>query len=159
MTKEFVHIEVTRRDVLAGGIAGLLAVTGVAGFSGLAKADAAATQAMIDKIAGGKSIETGRVHLDMPQIAENGNTVPLGVSVDSPMTDGDHVKAIHILAEGNPTPEVASFYLSPRNGVAEVSARMRMAGTQDIIAVAEMSDGTIHVDRVQVKVTIGGCGG
>jgi len=159
MSKKFVKIDVTRRDVLAGGTAALFGLAGLMSASGVAKADAAATQALIDKITGGTAPQEGRVMLEMPQIAENGNTVPMSVSVESPMTDSDHVKSVHIFAEGNPTPDVASFHFTPMSGVAEVSTRMRMAKTQDIVAVAEMSDGSVFMDRVQVKVTIGGCGG
>jgi len=159
MSKEFVKIDVTRRDVLAGGTAALFGLAGLVSISGVAKADAAAVQALIDKISGGKAPQEGRVMLEMPQIAENGNTVPMSVSVESPMTDSDYVKHVHVFAEGNPTPEVASFHFTPMCGVAQVSTRMRMAKTQDIVAVAEMSDGSIFMNRVQVKVTIGGCGG
>ncbi len=159
MSKEFVKIDVTRRDVLAGGTAALLGLAGVLSASGAAKADAAATQALIDKITGGTAPQSGRVMLEMPQIAENGNTVPMSLSVESPMTDADYVKTVHVFAEGNPTPDVASFHFTPMSGNASISTRMRMAKTQDIVAVAEMSDGSIFMDRVQVKVTIGGCGG
>lgn len=159
MSKEFVKIDVTRRDVLAGGTAALFGLAGLLSVSSVAKADAAATQALIDKITGGTAPQSGRVLLEMPQIAENGNTVPMSLSVESPMTDSDYVKTVHVFAEGNPVPEVASFHFTPMNGVAEISTRMRMAKTQNIIAVAEMSDGSIFMDSVQVKVTIGGCGG
>lgn len=159
MTKDFVTIEVTRRNVLAGGTAALFGLAGMMTVGSAARADAGATQALIDKITGGTTPQEGRVMLEMPQIAENGNTVPMSVSVESPMSDNDYVKTVHIFAEGNPTPEVASFHFTPMNGIAEVSSRMRMAKTQDIVAIAEMSDGSIFMDRVQVKVTIGGCGG
>ena len=99
------------------------------------------------------------ITLDIPEIAENGNTVPYTMSVDSPMTDKDHVKALHILAGGNPQPGVASFFLSPASGRAFVSSRMRLARTQDIVAVAELSDGRFLINKKTVKVTIGGCGG
>ncbi len=159
MSKEFVKIEVTRRDVLAGGTAALFGLAGLMSVSGAARADAAAAQVLIDKITGGTAPQSGRVFLEMPQIAENGNTVPLSVSVESAMMENDYVKSVHVFAEGNPTPEVASFHFTPMSGIAQVSTRMRMAKTQDIVAVAEMSDGSVFMDRVQVKVTIGGCGG
>ena len=95
----------------------------------------------------------------MPQIAENGNSVPVTVSVDSPMTADNYVKAVHIVAEANPDPAVASFQFTPMSGKAEVSTRMRLARTQQIVAVAEMSDGSIYSAKTEVKVTIGGCGG
>ena len=95
----------------------------------------------------------------MPPIAENGNTVPLSVQVESPMTAADHVKSIFILADKNPSPEVASFRLTPALGRAQAETRIRLGTTQDVVAVAEMSDGSVWIARAEVKVTIGGCGG
>ncbi len=103
--------------------------------------------------------KTGRVTIAAPPIAENGNAVPLTVSVESPMTEADHVKAIHIVADGNPNPGVASFQFTPLAGKAEVQLRVRMAQTQNIVAVAEMRDGSLWSAAREVKVTIGGCGG
>ncbi|WP_341894158.1 thiosulfate oxidation carrier protein SoxY [Ferrovibrio terrae] len=103
--------------------------------------------------------KAGKVQIKTQEIAENGNTVPVTIAVDSPMTDKDYVKAIHVVADRNPQPGVASFMLTPANGKAEVQLRMRMAETQNIIAVAEMSDGTAWTATREVKVTIGGCGG
>ncbi len=108
---------------------------------------------------GGAAAESGRVTLAMPEIAENGNTVPLTVSVDSPMSSDDYVKRVLIVADANPRPGVATFHFSPKSGVAEASTRMRLARTQNVIAVAEMSDGSFHMAKAEVKVTIGGCGG
>mgnify|MGYP001811615671 CR=1 FL=1 len=99
------------------------------------------------------------IKLELPEIAENGNTVPIKVSVDSPMTDADHVKAVHLFSEGNPAPEIASYKFSTKSGKAEASSRIRLAKTQNVIAVAEMSDGKFYMTKTQVKVTIGGCGG
>ena len=93
------------------------------------------------------------------KIAENGNAVPVTVTVDSPMTDKDYVEAIHVVADGNPNPGVASFTLTPLAGKAEVQLRVRMASTQKVIALAEMSDGSLWTLAREVKVTIGGCGG
>lgn len=115
--------------------------------------------ALVMKLSGGVAPKEGKVTLRLPQIAENGNTVPFTVAVDSPMTADDYVRTIHILAEANPIPTVASFHLTPRTGKAEVSMRMRLARTQDIRALAVMSDGSVHMARQEVKVTIGGCGG
>lgn len=103
--------------------------------------------------------QEGRIELDLPQIAENGNTVPIGISIDSPMTAEDHVKSVHVFATGNPRPDVASFHFTPACGEATCSTRMRLAKTQDIVAVAEMSTGDVYMAKSQVKVTIGGCGG
>jgi sulfur-oxidizing protein SoxY len=101
----------------------------------------------------------GRLAFDLPEIAENGNMVPFTVNVDSPMTERDHVKAIHVIATANPQPSVASFRLTPLSGRASVASRMRLARTQDVIALAELSDGKFIMTRRPVKVTIGGCGG
>ena len=97
--------------------------------------------------------------LEMPEIAENGNTVPFTVSLDSPMTDQDYVKAIHVIATANPQPGVASFHFTPLSGKAAASSRARLARTQDVIAIAELSDGRFLISKRTVKVTIGGCGG
>lgn len=100
----------------------------------------------------------GRVKLTAPEIAENGNTVPVTVSVDSPMTDADHVTAIHVLAERNPQPGVLSAALTPLAGKAEVSFRMRLSESQAVMVVAQMSDGSAWSASRQVIVTLGGCG-
>jgi sulfur-oxidizing protein SoxY len=118
-----------------------------------------ATEAAIKKAIGERAMTEGRVTLRLPPIAENGNTVPLTVSVESPMTAADHVKAVHVFADGNPTPDVATFHFTPALGRAEASTRIRLGRTQDVIAVAEMSNGAVFVGRQEVKVTIGGCGG
>lgn len=101
----------------------------------------------------------GKVALDLPEIAENGNTVPFSFTVESPMTAADHVKAVHVIAPGNPRAEIGSYYFSPQSGKASASSRMRLAKTQDIVAIAEMSDGKMFMTKRAVKVTIGGCGG
>lgn len=154
-TKQYVSIEMTRRNVLAGGAAAFLGMT----LSRFASATAEDAAAKVAAIAGGKTPQSGRIVMDMPQIAENGNTVPISVSVESPMSDSDYVKSLHIFSEGNPSPDVASFHFTPMSGYAEISTRMRMAKTQNIVALAEMSDGSLFMESVQVKVTIGGCGG
>ena len=99
----------------------------------------------------------GKITLELPEIAENGNFVPLSVSIESPMTDESHVKAIHILSSANPVARVATFHLSPVNGIARVQSRMRLAKTQDVFAIAELSDGALAIGTATVKVTIGGC--
>lgn len=148
--------QVTRRETLAlGAAAGAAAM--LAPYVAWAAVEEA--NALIAKFTGGKAANDGKVTLQMPEIAENGSTVPLSVSVDSPMTKDNYVKRVIIVAEGNPRPEVATFNFTPRSGAAEASTRMRLAKTQNIVAVAEMSDGTFHMTKRQVKVTIGGCGG
>jgi sulfur-oxidizing protein SoxY len=106
-----------------------------------------------------KPIEGKLLTLDLPEIAENGNTVPFTVSVESPMSETEHVKTIHILATANPQPGVAVFRFSPLSGKATVASRMRLARTQDVIGIAELSDGRFLMTKRNVKVTIGGCGG
>lgn len=103
--------------------------------------------------------QTGKVTISAPPIAENGNTVPIGISVDSPMTDQSYVKTIAVAADGNPLPGVAIIHLSPANGQANVNFRIRLAQTQTITAVAQMSDGSAYAATQLIKVTIGGCGG
>ena len=105
------------------------------------------------------SAKEGKVRLKIKEIAESGANEPIGISVDSPMTPADHVTAIHVLAEGNPYPVVASWYLTPRSGRAEVNFRMRLAKTQVVRAYAVTSDGQVWLARQEVKVSIGGCGG
>ncbi|UCH73277.1 MAG: thiosulfate oxidation carrier protein SoxY [Rhodospirillales bacterium] len=149
---------VTRRHVLVlTGAAAVAAGTGL--LPSIAAADKAAVEAAIKKAVGDASTMSGRITLDLPQIAENGNTVPIGIEVDSPMTESDYVKSVHIFAEGNPNPEVASLHFTPANGVAKASTRMRLLRTQNVVAVAKMSDGSVYRETVEVKVTIGGCGG
>lgn len=105
--------------------------------------------------------ETGDagVSITMPEIAENGNTVPFTVAVESAMSPEDYVKAVHLLSTGNPQPIIAAFHFTPLSGVATVAGRMRLAKTQDVVAVAELSTGKFLVGKQLVKVTIGGCGG
>jgi sulfur-oxidizing protein SoxY len=113
----------------------------------------------IEKFTGGKEPAKGKVALDLPEIAENGNTVPLTVSVESPMTADSYVKEVMILADGNPNAGVATLSFTPLSGKAEAAIRIRLATTQNVIAIAKMSDGALFTDQRTVKVTIGGCGG
>ena len=99
----------------------------------------------------------GRVKLDAPALIENGNSVVLGVSVESPMTQADHVKAIHVFAPMNPLPNMVSVHLGPRAGRAQFSTRTRVADTQTLVALAQMSDGSFWSDQVSVVVTIAAC--
>ena len=113
----------------------------------------------IKKLYGDKTFESGKIKLDVPEIAENGLVVPVNVDVESPMTDADYVKSVHVFAEGNPFPGVVSYKFTPACGKASASTRMRLAETQNIICIAEMSNGKLHMAKANVKVTIGGCGG
>jgi sulfur-oxidizing protein SoxY len=103
--------------------------------------------------------QAGKVTLKAPEIAENGNAVPLTVSVESEMSEKSYVKAIYVAADGNPNPGVAVFEMTPRSGKAEISLRVRLQQTEKIVAVAEMNDGSLYTASREVKVTIGGCGG
>jgi len=125
----------------------------------LAQDQVQAWELAVRKILGDAKPIDGKMSLELPEIAANGNTVPFTISVDSPMTDKDHVKAIHIVATANPQPGVATFRLSPISGKAAVASRMRLQRTQDVITIAELSDGRFLMTRRAVKVTIGGCGG
>ena len=107
-------------------------------------------------LAGAKPTD-GKIAVDLPEIAENGNFVPLTIAVDSPMTADDHVSRIHVLSTANPVAKIATFHLSPLNGTAKVQSRIRLAKTQDIIILAQMSTGAVAIATQTVKVTIGGC--
>lgn len=120
---------------------------------------ASAAAEMIKKFTGGKEPAKGKVSLDLPEIAENGNTVPITVSVESPMTAQSYVQEVLVLAEQNPAPGVATLHFTPLSGKAEAALRIRLAKTQNVIAVAKMSDGGVFMEKKVVKVTIGGCGG
>ena len=145
-----------RRAVLAASAAIAAATTGLA-----LPAPAAAQEAdeLARKLMGPFKAKEGKVKLKMRDVAASGASEPITVSVDSPMTAADHVKAIHVLAEGNPYPVVSSWTLTPRSGRAEISFRMRLAKTQTVRAYAVTSDGEVWIARQEVTVTIGGCGG
>jgi sulfur-oxidizing protein SoxY len=113
--------------------------------------------AAIQAYTGGATPKTGRVKLDIAPIVDNGNTVPITVTVDSPMTAADHVTAIAVFNERNPQREVARFGLSPRCGRARVSTRIRLATTQKLVAVARLSDGSFWSHTVDVIVAIAAC--
>ena len=147
----------SRRDTLALGASG--AALTLIGWGENVSAAAKEAAEQIAKFTGGKTAETGKVSIELPEIAENGNTVPLSVSVDAPMTADNYVSEILVVADGNPNPGVATFQFSPLTGKAEASTRIRLATTQNIIAVAKTSKGEFFTNQKLVKVTIGGCGG
>mgnify|MGYP003331628624 CR=1 FL=1 len=146
-----------RREALAIGASA--AATALLPLSALPAFAANNANELIEKFTGGKKPTEGKVKLDLPEIAENGNTVPMTVSVESPMTDASHVTDVLVVADGNPNAGVATFHFSPASGVAEANIRVRLATTQNIVAVAKMNDGSFVTASKQVKVTIGGCGG
>jgi sulfur-oxidizing protein SoxY len=141
----------------AGGIAAVL----LPDLSALAQdqPEAKPWEALVKKILGDAKPVEGKLTIDMAEIAENGNTVPFTVAVDSPMTDKDYVKSINLISTANPRPEVVIFTFTPAAGVAKAESRLRLVGTQDVIAIAELSDGKFLMARRPVKVTVGGCGG
>jgi sulfur-oxidizing protein SoxY len=114
-------------------------------------------RAAIKQVVGGSAVRTGKVTLDLPPLVENGNTVPLTVVVDSPMTATDYVRAIHVFNEKNPQVNVADFTLGPRAGKAKISLRMKLRDSQRIVAVAELSDGSFWSGDADVIVTIAAC--
>jgi sulfur-oxidizing protein SoxY len=147
----------SRRQTLAIGMAALavaLPQLGARAFAAVGD-----VEELIKKFTGGKTPMRGRVRLDLPEIAENGNTVPMTVAVESPMTAESYVSDVLVAADGNPRAGVVTFHFSPATGVAETSTRIRLSQTQNVIAVAKMSDGTFYMATKEVKVTIGGCGG
>jgi sulfur-oxidizing protein SoxY len=111
----------------------------------------------IDLIVGSNLMQDGRVQLTIPPLVENGNLVPLKVSVQSPMTQDDYVKAIYVIAEGNPLPNIFSAYLSPRSGRATVSTRVRLSDSQRVWAIAQMSDGVFWRGYADTRVTLSAC--
>ena len=136
-----------------------LVLLGAAGL-GLAPPAAASTAAMdqaIRALVGDSTVKRGKVKLELPPIVENGNVVPLTVTVDSPMSKADHVTAIHIFNEKNPQPYVAAFDLGPRAGRAAVSTRIRLANSQQVVAIARLNDGSFWSDSADVIVTLAAC--
>jgi len=113
--------------------------------------------AAIKKVIGEAPLRKGKVTIDVPPLVENGNTVPVTISVESPMTAAEHVKAIHMFNEKNPQPNVIGVKLSPRAGKAQLSTRIKLADAQKIVAVAQLSDGTFWSDDADVIVTIAAC--
>ncbi|MGR3837987.1 MAG: thiosulfate oxidation carrier protein SoxY [Cognatishimia sp.] len=137
----------TRREILAIGSGGfaLASLSAVPAFASL-------TDDAITAFTGGSDVGEGVISLTAPEIAENGNTVPIGV-------DAPGAVEVTILADGNPTPNVATFKFGPLNASRSASTRIRLASTQNVIAVAKMEDGSFQMAKANVKVTIGGCGG
>ena len=144
----------SRRDFLrAAAGASLLQALVVDGAS----ATPETMKAEIHKLIGAAPLREGRVTLDIPQLVENGNTVPMSIKVESPMTAADHVAAIHVFNEKNPQTHVASFTLGPRCGRAAISTRVKLADTQNVVAIAQMSDGSFWSGTANVIVTIAAC--
>jgi sulfur-oxidizing protein SoxY len=147
----------TRRQFL--GYAGGAAVLGAVPIVTLrpAQATPATLAAAIRSVTGAAVVRTGKVKLDVPPLVENGNTVPMTVSVTSPMTPDDYVKSIHVFNEKNPQPNIGNFYLGSRAGHAQISTRIRLADSQKITAIARLSDDTFWSASVDVVVTLAAC--
>src|SRR5690348_7174970 len=142
----------TRRVILLAA-----AGCGFASLAAPADATSAAMEEAIRALVGEATISRGKVRLELPPIVENGNTVPLTVSVESPMTEADYVASIHIFNQKNPQPYVAAFHLGPRAGRARVATRIRLADSQRVVAVARLSDGSFWSDNADVIVTLAAC--
>jgi sulfur-oxidizing protein SoxY len=147
----------SRRDVLidgarfAGGVGLLLAAVPAA------RATPESMLAVMKKVVGEASLRKGRVKLELPPLIENGNSVTMTVTVDSPMTPADYVKGIYVFNEKNPQPNVINIHLGPRAGRANIQTRIRLADSQRVIAVAEMNDGSFWSDELEVIVTLAAC--
>jgi len=148
----------SRRDFLMLSAGGLAAVAFSAASSGV-QAAVADVDSLVTKMTAGKTVADGRIAIELPSIAENGLVVPLNFTVESPMTADDYVKSVHILADGNPNPQIADFTFTPMSPKASAQIRIRLAKTQNVVVVAEMSNGDFYSTKKEVKVTIGGCGG
>ena len=149
--------ESTRRKFL--GLAGSAAVLGAVPIVTLRPAEAtpATLASAIRNVVGEAVVRSGRVKLEVPPLVENGNTVPMTVSVQNPMTPEDHVKSIHVFNEKNPQPNIGNFYLGPQAGRAQISTRIRLADSQKIVAIARLSDGSFWSATVDVVVTLAAC--
>jgi sulfur-oxidizing protein SoxY len=147
------HDESTRREFfgLAGGAA-MLAVT-----LRPAEATPAMLASAIRTVVGTAPLQAGKVKLEIPPLVENGNTVPMMVSVASPMAPEDHVRSIHVFNEKNPQPNIGNFYLGPQAGRAQVSTRIRRADSQKVVAIARLSDDSFWSASVDVVVTLAAC--
>jgi sulfur-oxidizing protein SoxY len=117
----------------------------------------ASMRAAIKKVVGEAPLKKGKLKIDLPPLIENGNAVPLVLTCDSPMTAEDHVKAMHVVTEKNPQPNVISIQLGPRAGRASVSTRIRLADSQKVVAIAQMSDGSFWSEEIEVVVTLAAC--
>jgi sulfur-oxidizing protein SoxY len=115
------------------------------------------TDPLVFSLTKGKAVFPGRVRLELPKLAENGHSVPMTVRVDSPMSAAEHVRAVHLISEKNPVREMASFQLGPHSGRAEVGSRIRLNGSQRVVAIAELSDGSFWSDAVDIAVLEAAC--
>ena len=154
MARLGVTTDLTRRTVLSSAAASALAAVLL---PGMALADPETLQREIWRLMGDKKHLDGRINLETPELAENGAVVPVRISVASPMTENDYVRAIHLLVDENPWPTIASFQFMPGAGKADIRTRVRMARTLHVYAFAELNDGRVFRAIRKVDVTIGGC--
>lgn len=122
-----------------------------------ANAHVSTTDPLVVSLTKGASVMPGRVTLELPLLADSGFSVPMTVRVESPMTDADYVKTILVIADKNPQRDVCWFYLGPRAGNAEVGSRIRLNGTQRVVAIAQLSDGTFWSDARDIEVREAAC--
>lgn len=148
---------ISRREVLS--LAAQLTALAAAGTLTPAHSAPAKAAAEMAKFTADAVPETGRITIDLPEIAENGDAISLAVDIDHPMTPESHIVEALVVAEANPWPRVARFHFTPMSGRAMVATRIRLAGTQTVHVLAKTSDKRILIAQRQVKVTIGGCGG
>lgn len=147
----------TRRNVLRAGLAAVPVGAALTLIVRPAEATPETMREAIRKIVGDAAVKPGRVKLEIPPLSENGNSVSCSVTVESPMSATDHVKAIHLFNEKNPQPNVISVHLGPRAGRARTATRIRLSDTQTVTAIAELSDGSFWSDSANVIVTLGAC--
>jgi sulfur-oxidizing protein SoxY len=141
----------------ATGISGALAQTSPGRSAVAPQSLVAARLAAIQRVTRGAVVSKGKLTLEIPELVDNGNSVTLSVKVDSPMTANNYVKAIHVITEKNPQPDVVSFRFSPRSGRATASTRVRLADTQTVLAICELSDGTFWSGSADTVVTLAAC--
>jgi sulfur-oxidizing protein SoxY len=151
------HVSTRRRFLGLAGSAAAIGALPVAISLRPVEATPETMAVAIRTVTGGAAVQTGRVKLDIPPLVENGNSVPMTVSVTSPMTSTDYVKSIHVFNEKNPQPNLGNFYLRPSAGRAQVSTRVRLADSQKIIAIAKLSDGSFWSVTTEVVVTLAAC--
>lgn len=153
ISKRPMMLDITRRALLVGAGGVLIAPF----MPRSAAADPEAMAAVMREVVAGRKVTADRIKLEIPELAENGFSVPMNITVTSPMTAADHVKTIYVFSEKNPLPNVVRFHLSPRNGRAKVATSIRLADTQRITALAEMSDKTLWSATADVIVTLSAC--
>lgn len=146
--------DVSRREAIAGGVAIVIAPV-IGAVPALATPEEMASE--LKKLIGQATLKQGRVKVSLPELTENGNSTSLAISIDSPMTAADHVRALHIFAEKNPVPYIARFRIGPKAGKAQVATSIRVADSQTITVVAEMSDGSFWSGQGATEVTTPAC--